>query len=1234
MAPARRPASAGPVPSLAPWIIAAGAAGGGAALYFGYPPVPVLWAAVLAAAWLEQPAVLTGKKDSSGYPTAAHPGEERRMTQWQAWKDLRSRLWLPNGDWMPGWPVLASWLAAVTVGLLCWMIPVPHSMVGLKGVTEGDARLADAVLGFVLVAQVAATIRKVSSCPGTRVDSLIGLARSKPFPTAFAAAVGAAGGAVGAAVATSLISKHPSLHVYHGRLLDVRTANDGLVWPAVIAAGVLVALSPLWVPAALDRWRKVTEATRVWTPRWQSLKYDPVPALVDHREVGPAVVDTFEAPSHLGAVTFWPLAPKIAPTMGSGLRIAVLEVPEDGPQGPTPGTRHPTRFEIAAWPSDALPDLSDQSVPDDVAALYAHCVMVWTLEIAGYGRPVPTGITKITTDDSPHAVWRSTWAWPGGPSLTEIRPLCADIADRAGCPVLIDHRGDDGGAVYFGALDDPETVYDDSEDWADVLEKLADEDRWSAVWSAALKMGMQAPTVHTTTYAEKSLADGTVVYRQPFLCHLGDDPTMYFGFEDRISTAMRAKPFVAITGWPVTSDRPGERHPQAFSLYWSDSQVPASPDRLPPSPASAWVIAGQVNRAFAAAKMPRPEVVSAKALTRPGDGPHIWEISLRLYGGVTLADVRHRAEALRQSLGSPWLRVGEVGDGAILFAGASPETAKLAHPEVDAVRLAGLDWEQAWSDSHVVNPAGLLPELTSIGNLPSNPVVEVLDFRLPSGIDLTMVRMAISKLRSATGNQFIDVRDSPDGPGSVRLLVSVENPLPKRVQVNFELVDRFVSEDRGIPFATGVEGEPVVFDPLESPHALLSGTTGSGKSVLATVFLYGFAAAGAHIVVIDPIKGGADFKFLEPYADAFASTPLEAAAALKGVYSEVTRRKTLNAQHSVGSYRDLPEDARPKPVVVMVDEFTSLIGQSSVSKPSDNPELELEREALIAENQARVEVGMFVGKLAREARSAGVTLLLGTQKLNRDMLEKVPGSSDIKTNLARTLLGKTSSGDRMSALRAFEDAPQLLGEIPKGRGLWEPLSSAAVIIQSWFSPQEELGEQLARRRQPLDPADRITTTGAAAASLSEPDTDSEVIDVGEFVFELPEEPEEEPVPDTPPPEPSPPAEPVADSAGWGWDEPLDWGEPAAEPAEPEDGEPSGWNDPLPLATQPEPSPTAADSGTEPEQPDASTGWGWDEPLDWGQPAVDSAQPQASGLLDWEDTPATTVPTPTDPPDEW
>ena len=159
---------------------------------------------------------------------------------------------------------------------------------------------------------------------------------------------------------------------------------------------------------------------------------------------------------------------------------------------------------------------------------------------------------------------------------------------------------------------------------------------------------------------------------------------------------------------------------------------------------------------------------------------------------------------------------------------------------------------------------------------------------------------------------------------------------------------------------------------------------------------------------------------------------------------------------------------------MLIDEFTSLVGRDPLPPRTDDPHLDTERDIVEAANHAKIEIGVYVGKIAREARSAGVTLALGTQKLSAKMLDTIPGAGDLKTNLSRVLLGKTSWGDRASALRSPGDAPDLDGAIPRGRGLWETTAHPAHIIQTWYATQDDFRANLATRIPELPAAERLT----------------------------------------------------------------------------------------------------------------------------------------------------------------
>jgi hypothetical protein len=94
------------------------------------------------------------------------------------------------------------------------------------------------------------------------------------------------------------------------------------------------------------------------------------------------------------------------------------------------------------------------------------------------------------------------------------------------------------------------------------------------------------------------------------------------------------------------------------------------------------------------------------------------------------------------------------------------------------------------------------------------------------------------------------------------------------------------------------------------------------------------------------------------------------------------------------------------------------------------------------------------------------------------MLDTIPGAGDLKVNLSRVLLGKTTWGDRASALRDPDDAPDLDGTIPRGRGLWETTANPAQVIQCWYATQHEFRANLETRVPAILVGDQVMQSGA------------------------------------------------------------------------------------------------------------------------------------------------------------
>jgi S-DNA-T family DNA segregation ATPase FtsK/SpoIIIE len=185
--------------------------------------------------------------------------------------------------------------------------------------------------------------------------------------------------------------------------------------------------------------------------------------------------------------------------------------------------------------------------------------------------------------------------------------------------------------------------------------------------------------------------------------------------------------------------------------------------------------------------------------------------------------------------------------------------------------------------------------------------------------------------------------------------------LPERV----ELADLLANsgERPGLSAPVGVAGDGVAVIDLvaDGPHAVVAGTTGSGKSELLVSWVLGMAAGrsprAVSFVLVD-FKGGAAFAPLSGLPHVLGTVndldaPL-ARRAIESIRAEVRRRELALAEAGVRSIDELAPGELAR-LVMVVDEFAALVTES--------PELH----TLFAD-------------LAARGRSLGVHLVLCTQR--------------------------------------------------------------------------------------------------------------------------------------------------------------------------------------------------------------------------------------------------------------
>lgn len=190
--------------------------------------------------------------------------------------------------------------------------------------------------------------------------------------------------------------------------------------------------------------------------------------------------------------------------------------------------------------------------------------------------------------------------------------------------------------------------------------------------------------------------------------------------------------------------------------------------------------------------------------------------------------------------------------------------------------------------------------------------------------------------------------------------------------------------------AAGVEVDLVA----DGPHALVAGTTGSGKSELLLSWITQLALtvppSALSFVLVD-YKGGAAFGPLArlPHT-AGVLTDLDGAGttrALASMEAEVRRRERLLAQHGAKDLGGLPAQEVPARLVVVVDEFATMAKQ--------HPEV---LDTLV--------------RLAAQGRSLGIHLVLASQRPGEGLSPSIRANTSLRLCLrvldpqdSRDLLG-------------------------------------------------------------------------------------------------------------------------------------------------------------------------------------------------------------------------------------
>lgn len=244
------------------------------------------------------------------------------------------------------------------------------------------------------------------------------------------------------------------------------------------------------------------------------------------------------------------------------------------------------------------------------------------------------------------------------------------------------------------------------------------------------------------------------------------------------------------------------------------------------------------------------------------------------------------------------------------------------------------------------------------------------------------------------------------------------------------------------PLGVGANDKEIIWDPTRSPHMLIAGSTGSGKSVIQRNIIF-------HCIQNSDKWGflGIDVKRVElsPYVKydkavlGIATNLEDAYEAVKFAHEEMMSRYAEMEELGVNNFRDL-ENA-PKAVLLMIDEGYMLLALTGSQLPEEKVKDEL-----------RKKMKATLLDISRLGRAAGIHLVFATQRPSADVL-----SGEFRQNLStRIAAGRMDSIP--SAMTLDNDKATKISVI-KGRGYFQEYGEGEEF-QGYFAPQDWIDDKI------------------------------------------------------------------------------------------------------------------------------------------------------------------------------
>jgi S-DNA-T family DNA segregation ATPase FtsK/SpoIIIE len=347
------------------------------------------------------------------------------------------------------------------------------------------------------------------------------------------------------------------------------------------------------------------------------------------------------------------------------------------------------------------------------------------------------------------------------------------------------------------------------------------------------------------------------------------------------------------------------------------------------------------------------------------------------------------------------------------------------------------------------------------------PTVTQYALKIPHGIKLSKITTLADNLALALAAKGGLVRIEAPIPG--RALIGIEIPNIKAEIVTLKRMlssDLFQNDNNPllVPLGLDVSGEPLAAQINKFPHALVAGTTGSGKSVMLNAwicsFLFRSSPEDLRMIMVDPkrveltIYNGIPHLLTE-----VISEPEKSISALKWTAKEMENRYKIFAQagaKNIDSYNAMPGVEKKPYIIFIIDELATLM--------------------IFAAGEAET----LITRLAQMSRAVGIHLILATQRPSVDVITGLM-KANIPTRIAFNVPSLMDS-------RVVLDTPGAEKLLGRGDMLYQPFDQPKPRrVQGPFITEQDVStvvDFLKRQNPPVHYTEEVTSQDLSDKSKS------------------------------------------------------------------------------------------------------------------------------------------------------